>query len=216
MRGLNRLRAISPRMTGLARRGIAAVTIGAIVLAVSTHDPKEAMAEGDAPTARQLAQGLYDSLAAQPQFGGTPFTPSRLANLKWANPLFGMAGFRSRDAQWEQQGQTWPDDTPNWLILAKQPGNILNRINRLNTQGIYRPLHNEARAERWGRSLFTLGHELGHNYTSDPVNFNEGSADYWSKTHFREYGRTLGLDRHQLNRMWRANNGFAGVKQAPQ
>lgn len=172
--------------------------------------------DGSTMTARQLAQGLYNSLAAQPQFGGQPFEPSRLGNMRWMQDRYGVSGFKSRDQQWDQGGQTWPDDSPNWLILNKQYGGIMNRISRQTSNGIFKSLANPAKAERWGRALFTMGHELGHNFTSDPVNYNEPSADYWGKTHFKEYGRDMGLNRQQIGRMWRANNKFAGVKTAPQ
>ena len=169
--------------------------------------------EGTAPTARDNAQGYYNYIAGSQAI---PFTPTRLGGMKWVQPLYGIDTFKSRDEGFANWGQTWPDDDPRWIIMNRHPGNILNNMHRSILQGKYVPLRNEARAERWGQALFTLGHELGHNYTTPQFNFNEGSADFWSKSHFREYGRTLGLDRHQLNRMWRANSKFDYVKKAPQ
>lgn len=164
-------------------------------------------------TAREFAQNYYNNLATTQ---AQPFTPSRLGGLRWAKPLYGIAGFRSRDTEWGQGGQTWPDDDPSWLIINKSQGNLLNRMRNLTQQGIYRHLANQAKAQRWGSALFTLSHELGHNMVQPQYGFNEGSADYWAKTHFKDYGRTLGLNGQQLRRMWRANDKFNYVKEAPQ
>ena len=190
-------------------------TIGSVLAAVSLASSTGAIALCASMTARELAQNLYDQRAANPLVG-QPFTPSRLGGMNWLRPTFGVAGFRSRDAEWQQGGQTWPDDDPRWLILNKQYGQTMNHIHNQIGRGFFSPLNNQAKAERWGQSLFTLAHELGHNFTSPQYNFNEGSADYWAKTHFKEYGRTLGLNGQQIRRMWRANNKFAGVQEAPQ
>jgi hypothetical protein len=211
VRALRRLPASFRGKIGIA---LCAVLAAAITGATAPSASRAAMVS--TMTSRESAQNLYNQLAANPVFGGQPFDPSRLAGMRWLRPEFGINSFRSRDSQWEQQGQTWPDDDPRWLILGKQPGNTLNRMHNLIGQGIFPQLHNQNRAERWGRSLFTLSHELGHNFTTPQYNFNENSADYWAKTHFKEYGRTLGLNGQQIRRMWRANNKFAGVKEAPQ